>query len=222
MLTLSLCMLLPSSLALHLTPATAPRARTVPRAGAHPVCAIDDKAEVEEYFNNEGFNRWNRIYSEDGEVNAVQMDIRTGHAQTVDKILAWVDADGPDSLSKGIWCDAGCGVGSLALPLAARGATVVASDISDAMATEAARRATKMGLGDRATFCTSDLESLDGQFDTVSCIDVSPCWLAPERRVHSAPSSRAWPAGRAFTAPAGRAYLWLADAHPRRSPLRRS
>eukprot|EP00967_Tisochrysis_lutea_P021828 scaffold24843_cov36-Tisochrysis_lutea.AAC.3 len=172
MLALSISLLLPSSLALHLTPALTPRGRASARAGAQPVC-VDDKAEVQEYFNNEGFNRWNRIYSEDGEVNAVQMDIRTGHAQTVDKILAWVDADGKESVSKGTWCDAGCGVGSLALPLAQRGAKVVASDISEAMATEASRRAEAAGLGDKATFTTSDLESLSGEYDTVSCIDVS-------------------------------------------------
>jgi len=30
----------------------------------------------QEYFNTEGFQRWNRIYSEDAEVNKVQADIR--------------------------------------------------------------------------------------------------------------------------------------------------
>ena len=88
--------------------------------------AVDDKAEVEEYFNNEGFNRWSRIYSDDGEVNTVQLDIREGHAQTVDKVLGWVDADG--SAKRGeTFADAGCGVGSLSLPLAQRGAKVTAT-----------------------------------------------------------------------------------------------
>ncbi|EOD12327.1 protoporphyrin IX methyltransferase [Emiliania huxleyi CCMP1516] len=151
-------------------PHAPPRCLAASRA-ASPVC-VDDKSEVEEYFNNEGFNRWNRIYSEDGEVNAVQLDIRTGHGQTVDKILKWVDSDGRESLSDGTWCDAGCGVGSLAIPLAQRGATVVASDIAGAMASEAERRAADLGLSERASFSTSDLESLSGEYDTVSCIDV--------------------------------------------------
>jgi len=138
---------------------------------SQPVVMADDKAEVTEYFNNEGFSRWNRIYSEDGEVNSVQLDIRTGHAITVEKILGWVDADG--SATEGsTFCDAGCGVGSLALPLAERGANVVASDISDAMVTEASARAAKAGLEERTSFKTSDLENLDGEYDTVSCIDV--------------------------------------------------
>merc|ERR1719453_2797568 len=70
--------------------------------------AVDDKVEVKEYFNNEGFNRWSRIYSEDGEVNSVQLDIRTGHAQTVEKVLGWVDADGT-AKSGETFADAGCG-----------------------------------------------------------------------------------------------------------------
>lgn len=46
-----------------------------------------DKEEVTEYFNNNGFERWNKIYSESDEVNDVQRDIRTGHGQTIDKVL---------------------------------------------------------------------------------------------------------------------------------------
>lgn len=130
-----------------------------------------NQVEVKDYFNTEGFNRWSRIYSEDGEVNTVQMDIRTGHAQTVDKVLGWIDADGT-AKSGEVFCDAGCGVGSLSIPLAQRGASVVASDISSAMADEAAKRAEAAGVGDRAKFSTSDLEAIDGKFDTICCIDV--------------------------------------------------
>ena len=81
--------------------------------------SVDDKTEVREYFNTEGFNRWNKIYSESDEVNSVQLDIRTGHDQTIQKILNWVKADG-DISGKSV-CDCGCGVGSLAIPLAQMG-----------------------------------------------------------------------------------------------------
>ncbi len=81
--------------------------------------AVDDKTEVREYFNNEGFNRWNKIYSESDEVNNVQLDIRKGHDMTIQKILNWVKADG-DTAGK-TFCDCGCGVGSLAIPLAQMG-----------------------------------------------------------------------------------------------------
>ena len=111
-----------SFLALQLTPLPSPPVHAQ-RAALSAVRLADDKAEVEEYFNNEGFSRWNKIYSESDEVNSVQLDIRTGHAETVDKVLGWVDADGTAKAGE-TFCDAGCGVGSLAIPLAQRGATV--------------------------------------------------------------------------------------------------
>ena len=81
--------------------------------------AVDDKTEVREYFNTEGFSRWNKIYSESDDVNSVQLDIRTGHDQTIQKILNWIKDDG-DIQGKTV-CDCGCGVGSLAIPLASMG-----------------------------------------------------------------------------------------------------
>ena len=89
------------------------------RVSSTKLAVVDDKTEVREYFNTEGFNRWNKIYSESDEVNTVQLDIRTGHGQTIQKILNWVDADG-DINGKSV-CDCGCGVGSLAIPLAQMG-----------------------------------------------------------------------------------------------------
>jgi len=131
---------------------------------------VDDKTEVREYFNTEGFNRWNKIYSESDDVNSVQLDIRTGHDQTIQKILNWIEADG-DISGKSV-CDCGCGVGSLAIPLAQMGAKVSASDISDFMAMEAARRAEALGIRG-AKFYTSDLESVTGKYNTVTCVDVA-------------------------------------------------
>lgn len=133
----------------------------------------DDKTEVREYFNTEGFQRWNRIYSEDGTVNKVQADIRVGHQQTVDKILGWLQAD---SVKGESICDAGCGVGSLAIPMAELGAKVAASDISSSMANEGRQRAEavlgKATARARCSFSTSDLEALKGKYDTVTCVDV--------------------------------------------------
>jgi magnesium-protoporphyrin O-methyltransferase len=85
--------------------------------------SVDDKTEVREYFNTEGFSRWNKIYSESDEVNTVQLDIRTGHDQTIQKILNWVKDDG-DIKGKTV-CDCGCGVGSLAIPLAQMGEFII-------------------------------------------------------------------------------------------------
>jgi len=65
-------------------------------------------------------------------------------------------------------------VGSLSLPLVRLGAaSVLASDLSEAMVKEAQRRAEEEGLAsDRLSFAVSDLESLTGRFDTVICLDV--------------------------------------------------
>jgi len=131
-----------------------------------------EKAEVKGYFETTGFERWNRIYSTSGDVNRVQRNIRIGHQKTVDNVLAWLQEDG--DLASRSFCDAGCGVGSLSLPLAQLGAaSIAASDISEAMVKEATRRATESGLEvARVQFSASDLESLGGTFNTVICLDV--------------------------------------------------
>mmetsp|Transcript_11987 Transcript_11987/g.12917 ORF Transcript_11987/g.12917 Transcript_11987/m.12917 type:complete len:275 (-) Transcript_11987:525-1349(-) len=146
---------------------------SAPKGVVGPVYAsssrgVDDKVEVEEYFNNEGFNRWNKIYSESNEVNKVQLDIRTGHQQTIDKVLSWLSSE--NNRNK-IACDAGCGVGSLAIPMAGLFKKVYASDISGAMTKEAADRARQQSVKN-IEFEVSDMENLKGSFDTLTCIDV--------------------------------------------------
>ncbi len=131
---------------------------------------IDDKVVVKDYFNATGFDRWRRIYG-DGEVNKVQLDIRKGHQQTVDTLLGWLKEDG--TVSGLTICDAGCGVGSLSIPLAEMGAIVHASDISEKMVGEATERAQAvLSQLDNPTFTTCDLEDLSGRYHTVVCLDV--------------------------------------------------
>ena len=132
--------------------------------------AADDKTIVREYFNSTGFDRWRRIYG-DGEVNKVQLDIRTGHQQTVETVLSWLRAD--ENLGELSVCDAGCGVGSLSIPLAQAGAKVYASDISEKMVGEAKDRAEAVleNTGN-PTFAVQDLETLSGSYHTLVCLDV--------------------------------------------------
>lgn len=130
----------------------------------------DDKAIVQDYFNTVGFDRWRRIYG-DETVNKVQLDIRTGHQQTVDTVLEWL---GADSTLPGLSiCDAGCGVGSLSIPLAEMGAQVHGTDLSVKMVEEAQHRAqTALGQRENPTFEVQDLEGLTGEYHTVICLDV--------------------------------------------------
>ncbi|XP_047342476.1 magnesium protoporphyrin IX methyltransferase, chloroplastic-like [Impatiens glandulifera] len=139
-----------------------------------------DKEVVKEYFNNTGFQRWKKIYGETDDVNRVQLDIRLGHSKTVENTIMMLTDEG--SLQGVTVCDAGCGTGSLSIPLAKLGAVVLSSDISAAMVAEAERKA-KEELVDSSQdslsvapvlpkFQVKDLESLDGKYDTVVCLDV--------------------------------------------------
>ena len=131
-----------------------------------------EKQEVKGYFETTGFDRWNRIYSESADVNKVQRNIRIGHQKTVDNVLAWLQEQG--NLAGRSFCDAGCGVGSLTLPLAQLGAgSIAASDLSEAMVQEAERRSIEAGVRPgQISFLASDLESLSGRYNTVICLDV--------------------------------------------------
>ena len=130
---------------------------------------INDKAVVKDYFNQKGFDRWRRIYGETDDVNKVQKKIRQGHQQTIDTVVGWLKEEDLKDLTI---CDAGCGVGSLSIPLAEAGAKVFASDISAKMVAEAKEKATA-ALGDnRICFTVKDLEALTGKYDTVICLDV--------------------------------------------------
>jgi magnesium-protoporphyrin O-methyltransferase len=131
----------------------------------------NDKAIVKDYFNQTGFDRWRRIYGETEDVNKVQKKIRQGHQQTIDTVVGWLEEDG--NLADISICDAGCGVGSLSIPLAKAGATVYASDISEKMVGEAKEKAQAM-LEDtsKLNFSVADLEALSGKYNTVICLDV--------------------------------------------------
>ncbi|KAL8117511.1 magnesium protoporphyrin IX methyltransferase, chloroplastic [Apium graveolens] len=138
-----------------------------------------DKEVVREYFNNNGFDRWKKIYGDTDEVNKVQLDIRIGHAKTVESVMKMLKDDG--GLSGVTVCDAGCGTGCLSIPLAKEGAVVSASDISAAMVAEAEKQAREELLSGEGKlspapvlpkFEVKDLESLDGKYHTVVCLDV--------------------------------------------------
>ena len=144
------------------------------RASMMETTGGDEAASVRDYFDKVGFERWQKIYGETDEVNKVQLDIRQGHQKTVDKILDWL----PENMDGMTVCDAGAGTGSLAIPLAHRGAGVSASDISASMIGEAETRYNQsIAAGAKAPavapkFEALGLEECTGEYDVVSCIDV--------------------------------------------------
>jgi len=133
---------------------------------------IIEKSEVREYFNGTGFDRWNKIYSKSDEINTVQKNIRKGHQKTVDDVITYIKHY--PELTKKSFCDAGCGVGSLAIPLLRLGIQdLQLSDISSEMIKETKKRINELGLNKRKIkFATCDLEQLRGLFDVVICLDV--------------------------------------------------
>ncbi|CAN0906093.1 Magnesium protoporphyrin IX methyltransferase, chloroplastic [Linum grandiflorum] len=134
-----------------------------------------DKEVVKDYFNNSGFQRWRKIYGDADDVNRVQRDIRLGHSKTVENTMVMLKEEG--SLRGVTVCDAGCGTGLLSIPLAKEGAIVYSSDISAAMVAEAEKQAKEqLVLGENEVvmpkFEVKDLESLEGKYNTVICLDV--------------------------------------------------
>jgi len=131
-----------------------------------------EKSEVRDYFNGTGFDRWKKIYSKSEEINTVQKNIRKGHQKTVDDVVSIIKKY-PD-LTQKTFCDAGCGVGSLAIPLLRLGLkNLQVSDISSEMIKETKNRINKLGLNQRKIkFQTCDLEQIRGIFDVVICLDV--------------------------------------------------
>jgi magnesium-protoporphyrin O-methyltransferase len=128
---------------------------------------MEEKIVVRDYFNETGFDRWRRIYGDEA-VNRIQYSIRVGHQRTVDRVIEWLG----DVQGRSI-CDAGCGMGSLSIPLAQRGAIVYGTDISEKMVSEARRRAKKSLPQETALkFDVIELEEVNGQFEVVICLDV--------------------------------------------------
>ena len=131
-----------------------------------------EKNEVQDYFNGTGFNRWKRIYSKSNDINTVQKNIRIGHQKTIDDVLLWINEY--SELEKLTFCDAGCGVGSLTIPLLKLGVKQIqASDISSSMISETKERVKNENFAsNKVKYKTCDLEKLDGSFDCVVCLDV--------------------------------------------------
>lgn len=128
--------------------------------------------QTADYFNQTGFERWKLIYSQSDKANFIQKRIRKGHQQVVENLISYLKET--DNIRNKSFCDAGCGVGIVAIELSKQSPSVIfASDISEAMVTEAKNRYSQQGnLKTKAQFSVSNLEDLQGKFDNVICLDV--------------------------------------------------
>lgn len=121
---------------------------------------------VETYFDKTATRTWERLTS-DAPVSRIRETVRRGRDVMRAKMLAQL----PQDLRNARVLDAGCGAGQMTAELAARGADVLAVDISPALV-EIARRRLPVDLPGRVTFASGDMLSPDlGGFDYVMAMD---------------------------------------------------
>ena len=124
------------------------------------------RARLEHYFDRTASQTWERLTS-DAPVSRIRQTVREGR----DAMRAAMLARLPDDLRGARVLDAGCGAGQMAVELAARGAEVVAVDISESLL-EVARRRTPAPLVPQIDFRAGDmLDEGHGSFDYVMAMD---------------------------------------------------
>jgi magnesium-protoporphyrin O-methyltransferase len=131
-------------------------------------------ARVEGYFDGHARETWARLTS-DAPVSRIRQTVREGREAMRALMLSRLPAD----LHGARVLDAGCGTGAGAAALAARGAEVVAVDISPQLVALAADR-TDPALKPRITFAAGDMLADRGRFDAVIAMDSLIYYRAPD------------------------------------------
>ena len=120
---------------------------------------------VEDYFDRSATKVWERLTS-DAPVSRIRQTVREGR----DRMRALMLSRLPADLRGARVLDAGCGAGQMTADLAARGADVVAVDISPALIGIAQKRL-PADLAPRVTFAAGDMTADHGAFDYVLAMD---------------------------------------------------
>jgi magnesium-protoporphyrin O-methyltransferase len=125
------------------------------------------RGEIETYFDRTALAAWARLTST-APVGGVRATVRAGRDAMRATLLGWL----PEDMHGLRLLDAGCGTGALALAAAARGAEVVAIDLSPQLVGLAAERAAAEPGAARIRFCAGDmLDPALGRFDYIVCMD---------------------------------------------------
>ena len=125
------------------------------------------RAELETYFDRTAADAWKRLTS-DAPVGSVRATVRAGRKEMRDTLVSWLPAD----LRGARVLDAGCGAGTLAMELVARGADVLAVDISSTLIETARERLPRDAGPGKVHFAVGDmLDPAHGGFDYVVAMD---------------------------------------------------
>ncbi len=142
----------------------------------HATTYQERRAEIETYFDKTAMAAWAKLTST-AKVSGIRAKVRAGRDEMRNTLLSWLPAD----MAGMRLLDAGCGTGALALEAAARGAEVVAIDLSPQLVTLAAERASAMPHARNITFRSGDmLDTALGRFDYVVCMDSIIHYSAPD------------------------------------------
>ncbi|MGI4796287.1 MAG: magnesium protoporphyrin IX methyltransferase [Janthinobacterium lividum] len=134
---------------------------------------IARRAQLETYFDRTAVAAWARLTS-DAPVSGIRATVRAGRDKMRATLLSYLPAD----LSGLRILDAGCGTGALAVEAAARGAEVVAIDLSPTLVDLARERA---GHHLNIDFRTGDMaDPALGRFDHVVAMDSLIHYRAPD------------------------------------------
>jgi magnesium-protoporphyrin O-methyltransferase len=125
------------------------------------------RGEIETYFDRTATAAWAALTST-APVSGIRATVRAGRDNMRATLLSWLPAD----MTGLRLLDAGCGTGALALAAAARGAEVVAIDLSPQLVAIAAERAALHPAAGRITFAAGDmLDAALGHFDYAVLMD---------------------------------------------------
>ena len=127
------------------------------------------RSEIETYFDRTAVDAWAKLTST-APVGRIRTTVRAGRDQMRATLMGWL----PQDLNGARVLDAGCGTGALSVLCAARGAEVVAIDLSSTLVKLAEERmpAPSELNGGSIRFMSGDmLDPALGKFDYVLCMD---------------------------------------------------
>lgn len=133
--------------------------------------ATPHKAQLQNYFDGLGFERWSAIYGE-APLSRIRHTIREGHGRMLAQAEAWLAESFPKPAAGATLLDAGCGTGLFSVRMAQQGFRVTAVDIAPRMVAAAQQAANDAQVAERIYFQAGDIETVAGRFDAVACFDV--------------------------------------------------